>query len=95
MLFKTNENRFGKLQILSYGYSLQFRYRTFSEDGSVFSGSNLLEIGGTYSADLDAGLQTTSADLVNKPDFFWEQVSAVVRYLTPVNDAQFYRYYTQ
>jgi hypothetical protein len=95
ILYKTNEERFGKLQILDYGYNLGFRWNTFAGDGSVYSAGDYLEIRGTFSADLDAGIQSAHDDPANVPDFWWNQLTDEIRYFQPVNGGLFHKYYTE
>lgn len=95
LFYRTNEGRYGKLQIVVYGYSIEFRWLTFNEDGAVHSAGDNLHISGTWSADLDAGIQVSHDDNINVPDFQWQQVTDIVRYLTPRNGAVFYKYYTE
>ena len=47
--------------------------------------SGRLMVRGTYSCDLDTGTETQDG-----ADFFWEQQTATIRFLTPKNGASFY-----
>jgi len=87
LLYKTNEGRYGKLEILSYGYDLSVKWITYDLNGSIFSqGGNLL-VKGTWSYDLDYGLESGVSQ--SSEDFWWEQVDSVVRYLVPKNGAKY------
>jgi len=85
LAYKTKQGRYGKMQILTYGYDLNIAYTTYASDGSVYTSGTMI-IHGTWSADLDAGTETTSG---SSADFFWEQVDGTVRYLVPQNGALF------
>ncbi|MEM3112723.1 MAG: hypothetical protein QXY90_06760 [Candidatus Anstonellales archaeon] len=87
LLYRTNEGRHGKLLIKTYGYNLIIRWSTFNPNGSLHSKGDNLTIRGTYSCDLDSGKETQTSS-----DFWWEQVSATERYLTPKNGANFALY---
>jgi len=87
VLYKTDENRYGKLKILDYDYNLEIKYVTYNADGSVFSSSNSLVIKGTWIYDLDKGIEAKYSSSAG--DFWWRQVNTVTRYLVPRNGAQF------
>jgi len=84
LLYQTNEGRYGKLEIVSYGYDLTVKWTTYNPDGSVYSEGDNLVIHGTCSCDLDLGVESSTSS-----DFWWEQVTAVERYLVPENGARF------
>ena len=85
MLYQTGNDRYGKLQILTYGYDLEFRFVTYndSNDGSVYLEKNDGFVRGTWTYDLDAGTMGGGAD------FWWEQVTSTERYLVPRWGAEF------
>lgn len=84
LVYQTSEGRYGKMQINQYGYDLYFKWQTCNANGTTYSSGINLKIRGTYMCDLDLGRESeTSAD------FWWEQQTAVVRYLTPKNNARF------
>jgi hypothetical protein len=87
LLYRTNEGRFGKLLVRSYGRDLTLRWFTFNVNGGRYSMGDNLVIRGTYSCDLDSGKETQTSS-----DFWWQQVSATERYLTPQNGATFALY---
>jgi hypothetical protein len=89
VVYLTNEGRYGKLQVITWGYNLTIKWVTYDFDYSIYSSGDSLEISGTWSCDLDAGLEVTSSP---ERDFFWEQVSGTERYLTPQNGAEFALY---
>jgi hypothetical protein len=83
LTYKTSTGNLGKIQILRYGYNLRARWVTYKPDGTVLSSGNNLLIRGTYTYDLDRGVQSKSADL------WWEQVTSTTRYLVAMNGASF------
>jgi hypothetical protein len=86
LTYRTSAGNLGKLQILKYGYNLRVRWVTYRPNGPVLSrGKNLL-IRGTYTYDLDLGVQTGQADRV---DLWWEQGTRKLRYLVAKNGASF------
>lgn len=84
VLYRTNEGRYGKLLIKTYGYNLTLRWKTFNPDGSTYSEGDDLVIRGTWLCDLDLGKESRASS-----DFWWRQVTAVERYLVPKNGAKF------
>jgi hypothetical protein len=75
VVYKTNEGRYGKFLVASYGYDLVINWVTYNlaNDGSIYSQGTNLTIHGTFSADLDLGVETAvPAD----EDFFWEIIDA-------------------
>ncbi|MCK5137732.1 MAG: hypothetical protein KAR19_18245 [Bacteroidales bacterium] len=90
ILFRTNEGRYGKLRIQEIDYNLTLNWVTYNIDGTVHTSGENLIIHGTWSADLDEGLETNWTD---SNDFWWEMVTSEERYLTPRNGAEFYLYY--
>lgn len=83
LVYQTSEGRYGKMQINQYDYDLYFKWQTYNANGTTYSSGANLKIRGTYTCDLDLGRESeTSAD------FWWEQQTAVVRYLTPKNNAR-------
>jgi len=84
LLYRTNEGRYGKLEIIESGYNLAIRFVTYASSGTIVASSDRLVVSGTYLADLDSGsITTASADLQ------WSQWSESVRSLDPVNGARF------
>jgi hypothetical protein len=88
-IYKTNAGRFGKFMVENYepaeNHRLTIRWVTYNADGTVYSQGVRLVIRGTWSCDLDAGLETTAAD----QDWYWLLQSSTVRYLNPRNSAKF------
>lgn len=78
VIYETNKGRFGKFQVLEYGYNLTLRWVTYDRDGRVHSRGKCT-IRGTFDADLDEGGEATSA----AADFLWKQVTATERYTVP------------
>lgn len=89
VVYQTNEGRYGKFQVTTWGITLTIKWVTYDFDYSVFTSGDNLEISGTWSCDLDAGVEEGST---STRDFFWQQVSGTVRYLTPQNGAEFALY---
>ncbi len=92
-VFKTNENRYGKLQVINIieaeNYKFQFRATVYNLDGSVRDSTNLLEIRGTYLCDLDTLVESgTSIDT----DFHWNRTFNADTYLNPLHNAKFRGY---
>lgn len=82
VLYKTDQGRFGKLMINTYGYNINLQYLTYNNDGSTASTSTSYDLFGTFAVDLDTGLNDTFADL----DIFWQQITEVERELTPLDN---------
>lgn len=85
ILFRTNEGRLGKLEILEYGYNLRLRCAAYNGDGSLYRENNNLTVRGTFNADLDQCLEATASS-----DFFWQQATATERWLVPGSGATFW-----
>lgn len=72
IIYGTSDGYLGKMEILdvdeSDSYKLTIRYVTYNNDGSVHSESDHLEIGGTYTCDLDKG---RTEDLISSEEDFW------------------------
>jgi hypothetical protein len=86
LLYQTKSGRYGKLEIVSYGYNLTLRWKTYNADGTTYSEGNNLVINGTWCCDLDEGVQTSYGA---GADFFWRQDTEVIRYIVPLNSARF------
>jgi hypothetical protein len=93
-VYKTNENRYGKLQVINIiedeNHKFQFRATVFNADGSVFNSINLLEIRASYTCDLDALVEIGLSQL---RDFQWVKANSVDVYLNPIDNAKFRGYY--
>ena len=85
VVYKTQTGRYGKFLVVTLGYDLLINWVTYNlaNDGTIYSQGQNLTIGGTYSANLDNGTQVSSGD------FFWNQVSSILRYIVPENSATF------
>ena len=72
IIYGTSDGNLGKMEVLDVdqndNYKLTVRYVTYNDDGSVHSKSNHLEIGGTYTCDLDEG---NTEDLMSSEEDFW------------------------
>jgi len=72
IIYGSSDGNLGKMEILdvdeSDSYKLTIRYVTYNNDGSVHSKSDHLEIGGTYTCDLDEG---NTGDMIRSEEDFW------------------------
>lgn len=84
LVYRTSEGRYGKLQIRKYDYNLTIRWTTYDRNGRVHSTGSNLVIRGTWSCDLDEGIESNTS-----ADFWWQQETSRERYLTPKNGAKF------
>ena len=75
VLYQTNEGRYGKFQVLEYGFNLKIQWHTFRPNETRHSGGELV-VRGTFECDLDAGTEGSAS-----ADFQWRMVSATERYL--------------
>src|SRR5262245_2679499 len=87
IVYVTSDKNYGKLKILKYGYDLTVGWTTYGTDGSVLSNAGKILIMGTFTYDLDYGVQGRNG--ISKVDFWWEQVDRKIRYLVPQNGAMF------
>ena len=87
-IYKTDEDSFGKFMVENYeptgSHDLIIKWVTYNTDGSVYSHGTRLIIRGTWSCDLDEGLETTTGK-----DWNWVLQSSTVRRLFPQNGAKF------
>lgn len=94
-LYKTNNNLYGKLQILAIddanNYKLTIKAVTYNSDGIVFSESPSLNIRGTWMCDLDAMIEATSTNC----DFQWDRATSTNTNFNPLNGALFVKYVLQ
>lgn len=84
VVYKTNSGRYGKFIVMEYGYKIKLKWQTYNANGTTYSSGSSLFVNGTYSCDLDLGLQTST-----NRDFWWQQSTSVIRYLSPKNGAKF------
>jgi fibronectin type 3 domain-containing protein len=84
ILYRTNSGHYGKFQIQQYGYTIKFRWVTYDTSGTVYSQGTWLSVDGTMSCDLDDGREESAS---STSDFFWDQRTAVIRFLVPRNGA--------
>jgi tyrosinase len=87
VLCKTTRGKYSKFRIEQYGYDLVIRWTTYNRCGTVFSPGTNLKIRGTWSCDLDMGVETQT-----DADFWWQQKTQVLRALTPLGGARFVVY---
>lgn len=81
VLYKTNQGRFGKLMVNTYGYTLNIQYVTFDYDGSVFTSSADFDFVGTATIDFDLGVIGEFEDR----DLWWQQIDDVERDIFPLD----------
>jgi hypothetical protein len=93
-VYKTNENRFGKLQVIDIfeaeDNKFQFRATVFNADGSVFDTTDSLQIRLSYFCDLDSLIETGNK---TTKDFLWSGATEDDTYFNPQNNAKFRGYY--
>ncbi len=90
LCFVTSDQRYGKLKVVKYGYNLTIKWVTYDKDGAVFSKGDRLTIRGTWSCDLDYGVEGNKGK--SRTDFWWEQVNRTVRHFVFTNGAVFTLY---
>ena len=87
-IYRTSAGRFGKFIVTDFNHAdlnkLTLDWITYNADGTVYSSGTGLVIRGTYSCDLDLGLETIVGS-----DFWWAQESVSTRCLVPQNAALF------
>ena len=87
-VYKTDEGRFGKFMVENYepteNHRLVIRWVTYEVDGSIYSHGTRLIVRGTWTCDLDEGLETATGK-----DWNWFLASGTVRRLLPQNGAKF------
>jgi len=93
-VYYTAAGRYGKMYVVSFNKSeaygsnvLTLNTTTYNVDGTVYATKTNLKIRGTFSCDLDLGLETASGS-----DFFWRQDTSTTRYLVPSTGAKFFRW---
>jgi PKD domain len=84
LFFRTKQGRFGKMEIQEYGYNLKIRFTTYNLDGTIVVSANQWLIKGTWTYDLDLGLEAGKLT-----DFWWNQADNIIRSLVPQNGSVF------
>jgi hypothetical protein len=91
IIYKTNNNRYGKLQILGIddasNFKLTIKAVTYNDDGTIYSQTENLAIRGTWQCDLDA-MAESEVDI----DFKWNRTTSTNTYLQPITPAVFVKY---
>ncbi len=89
-VYCTNQGRYGKFIVEALDKSannkLTIAWVTYRSDGRVYSSGSKLVIRGTWTCDLDAGVEGAATKDI---DFHWEQLTSLVRQLSPWNGARF------
>ncbi|WP_373548111.1 hypothetical protein [Haliscomenobacter sp.] len=85
VFYRTNQGRYGKMEILEYGHSLRVRCTTYNDNGTIFRANENLTVRGTWSCDLDIASEAQAG-----ADFFWNQRTSVLRSLDPIGGARFW-----
>jgi hypothetical protein len=86
LVYRTNEGRYGKCQVVKYDVNLELKWLTYDGTGNVFSKGDQLIIQRTYHCDLDAGKQC-GRDQQAEADFMCVQYTAQKRAIVPENGA--------
>jgi OmpA-OmpF porin, OOP family len=92
LCYVTSDKQYGKLKVVEYGYDLKLKWVTYAEDGSVSSKGDSLVIRGTFTCDLDKGVEGGKDSDKSKDDFWWEQNTRTTRSLVFRNGAVFVVY---
>jgi serine protease AprX len=89
-VYKTNMGRYGKFIVddldKTDNNKLTISWVTYEPDGSVYSWGSGLEINGTWTCDLDTGVE---GPLPGDTDWQWRLTSSTIRDLSPRNGAKF------
>lgn len=89
-VYKTNLGRYGKFIVndldTSDNNKLTITWVTYNADGSTYSKGTGLEIHGTWTCDLDKGVEGPSAGAA---DWQWAMQTSTTRFLEPRNGAEF------
>jgi predicted outer membrane repeat protein len=87
-IYKTASGRYGKFIVEGWNHAdqnkLTIGWVTYNTNGTVYTSGTGLVIRGTYTCDLDLGLETST-----NADFQWVQSTSSVRYLDPLSTARF------
>lgn len=87
-IYKTSAGRYGKFIVEKWepdvNHQLTLGWITYNADGTIYSTGTGLVIRGTFACDLDTGTETST-----NADWSWVQISSSVRYLDPINAAEF------
>ena len=94
MVYKTDEGRYGKLQIRGNDVMVSFRRLTWDKDGSVFSELDYSVCRNNAFFDLDSDEWESSASTL-PADFYMEIPAAGQRWLIPKNGAVFAIYHSE
>jgi hypothetical protein len=82
--FRTDEGRYGVMEVVSCDQNLVLNWRTYNSSGTVFGSGDSLLVHATWTCDLDRGVEGSAS-----ADFHWDIVSSTEKYIDPMNGAQF------
>lgn len=92
IVYRTNKNRFGKMQITSINsadnYKLTIKAVTFNDAGSIYKNTTTLIIDVNDFADLDEMIESSTQGVI---DFFWKQINVKIE-IAPMVGAKFTKY---
>jgi hypothetical protein len=91
LFFKTKNNRYGKLKVLNYAYNMLLRIVTYNSNGTVYAQGDSVRIRGTFQCNLDSAAECLS---MSNADFFWNQLTSVLRRIEARGGARFALYFT-
>lgn len=92
LFYQTTEGRYGKLQIRGNADILTLRWKTWKEDGSLFSEADYMETKANAYYEMNRGKKSVlDADCLS--DFLLEEDESASRFLTPQCGASFALYH--
>lgn len=95
-IFKTNEGRYGKMEIVNFdessNYDLRINAVVYKDDKSILGSADNLLIRGTWLADLDVPREALFNDFKAKGDFQLVRLNDTDSNILPWNGAKFYKY---
>ena len=77
IIYKTNDNRYGKLQITDYAPTLKLRWTTYNSNGSIYSEGSNIRLENNQGFDLDRGIVTWQESV----DIVWNIENSRERYI--------------
>jgi hypothetical protein len=86
LIYTTDQGRYGKMRISSYGTDLTITWTTYNVGGTVYSSGSGVVVHGTWYCDLDCGVETSNPAVA---DFQWRADTAVLKRMVSYNGALF------